>query len=407
MQGLAQRENVTLFMLLNAAYAILLGRYSRQEDVVIGFPVANRPRKELESMVGFFVNMLPLRVDLSGNPGLSELLQRVRLRSLDAYSHQEVPFGKMVAELQPYRDLQFSPIFQAVFALGISPSHEFRLGECVLMPDDTGAEIDAAKYDITLVAQPYNGGLHFDLGYNSDLFEPETTDRMLSHFKRILEWMVSKPAKGINEFELLSETERQQILVEWNATSTDYPHKKCIHQLFEEQAEYSPDAPAIVFADQVITYRQLNSQANQLAHFLCEMGIGPGIRVGMYIERSAEMVTSMLAILKAGGAYVPLDTSIPPERQAFILRDTQSLVLLTLRRHLPDLPDFKGKVICADDEELYTGKSEKNPCIKVASENLAYIMYTSGSTGLPKGVCIPHRAVVRLVKNTNYAKFHI
>ncbi len=404
LHDLTRQESVTLFMLLNAAYAILLGRYSRQEDLVIGCPAANRPRKELEDILGYFVNTLPLRVDLGGNPCVSELLQRVRQVSLDAFTHQDVSFEKIVADLHPHRNLQYSPIFQAAFVLENMPLQGLRFGDCEVIPDYV--DIGVAKYDIMLSAQEQGKVLHLGLEYNRDLFEPATAKRMLAHYKHILKWMVSNPNNGIFEFDLLSESEKQQILVKWNDTATDYPREKCIHQLFEDYAEATPDNPAIVFADRVWTYRQLNCRANQLAHSLCRLGIGPEVRVGIYIERSSEMIIALLAILKAGGAYVPLDTTYPSERQASILLDTKSPLLLTLKKHLPDLPDFKGKVICIDDEAVYAGNSEDNPCSAVLPENLAYIMYTSGSTGIPKGVCIPHLAVVRLVKKTKYATFN-
>lgn len=403
LQELARREQVTLFMVMSLAFALLLGRYSRQEDVIIGSPMANRSRKVLEGVVGFFVNTLPLRFDLSGNPTLPEMLRRVKKIALDAYEHQDVPFDKLIEGLRIRRDTRNSPVFQALFTMKNMSKQDLHLGECVILNDEVN--IGVAKFEMSLFVDMQMKDSRLELEYNKSIFKAATAARMLVHYKRILEWIVSTPKKNFHEFDFLSAAERQQILVEWNDTSVEYPREKCIHQLFEEYAENVSDIHAIKAADQVLTYRQLNDQANQLAHFLCEMGIGPENGVGLYIERSCEMIVSLLAILKAGGAYVPLDMTFPRERQAFILRDTHSTILLTLRRHLTALPDFNGKVICVDDYDLYTQKSKKNPDIVISPENLAYIMYTSGSTGIPKGVCIPHRAVVRLVKNTNYVNF--
>ena len=392
LQVLARNENITLFMLLHAAYAILLGRYSRQEDVVIGVPTANRQRKELEEMLGIFVNMLPLRVDLSGNPGLSEILQQVRDVSLNAFNHQALPFEKMVTEICPRRNLQYNPIFQAVFVLE-NGFQEFHLGECTVIHDFVA--IGVAKYDLLLFARQQEKELHLELEYNVDLFDHQTIERMLAHYRLILEWMVSSPSEGILEFSFLSQVERRQILVEWNNTTTDYPREKCIHQLFEERVEQSPDTPAVIFRDQQLTYRELNERANQIAHYLRKLGAGPEVPVGLFLERSADLVVGILGILKSGSPYVPLDTLYPSERRVEIIRDSGLKIMVTQDALLTSEYENDLILLCLDKQwNLLAAEDKQNPPLVNKSENLIYIIYTSGSTGKPKGVEISHRSVV-------------
>jgi len=404
MKGFCQSEHMTLFQLLLAAYALLLMRHSGQEDIIIGCPFSNRSRPELDGLVGLFVNTLPIRVNLQGNPNVREFLNQVHTVMLEAYPWQVAPFEALVSDISPQRDLSRTPVFQAVINMKNVPKRRTSIEGLELMSylqEDSPSQFDIAlEFDVG-----EDGELDASLHYNVDLFDENSIIYMSAHYQNLLGELLTKTDRPIADLEMLTPSEVKRIVIDWNDTVTDYPREKCIHQLFEEYAENAPDSPAIVFAGRELTYRQLNSRANQLAHSLCEMGIRSELRVGLYIERSSEMIIALLAILKAGGAYVPLDMAYPSKQQEFILRDTKSPLLLTLRRHLPNLPSFDGKVVCLDDEAIYNGNSEKNPCISMVSENLAYVMYTSGSTGLPKGTCIPHRAVVRLVKNTNY--FHV
>lgn len=418
LRALSQREGVSLFMTLLTAFKALLYRYTDQEDIIVGSPIANRNRGEVEGLIGFFVNTLVMRTYLGDNPSFRELLSRVREVVLGAYAHQDLPFEKLVEELQPKRDLSRSPLFQVMFAFQDAQMPVLELSSLTLKP----LEIDnqTAEFDLTLSLVETEQGLTGFFEYNTDLFDATTITRMLGHFQTMLAGVAADPNKCLCDLPLLTPAERHQLLVEWNDTQTDYPKDACIHQLFEAQVERTPDAPAVVFEDSVLTYRELNCRANCLAHHLQKLGVGPEVLVGICVERSLEMVFGLLGILKAGGAYVPLDPVYPQERLAFMLEDAQVPVLLTQQRFVEGFPKSRVKIICLDSDwegidstpskkasptgiaSLPALESQENPASEVTADNLAYVIYTSGSTGKPKGVAVPHRAVNRLVFNTNY-----
>ncbi len=396
MKKLSRAEGVTLFMTLLAAFQTLLYRYSGQEDLVVGTPIANRTRTEMEGLIGFFVNTLVLRTDLSGGPSFQELLRRVRSTCLEAYAHQDLPFEKLVEELQPERNLNRSPLFQVLFVLQNTPQEAIELAGLSLKV--MAGERETAKFDLTLSIVDKEGGMEGWLEYNSDLFEGETIERMLGHYQVLLEGVVANPEEGISRLPLLTETERQQMLKEWNATQSEYPKNKCIHQLFEEQVERTPEAVAVVFEDHRLTYRELNQKANQLGHYLRQRGVGPEVLVGICVERSLEMVIGLLGILKAGGACVPLDPSYPTWRLLFMLEDTRAPIVLTQKHLLELLPTIQGRAFCLDsDWETITQEDQENLANLTLPENPVYLLYTSGSTGTPKGVVMRHRPICNLV----------
>jgi len=392
LKQLSRCEGVALFITMLAAWQTLLHRYTGQQDISIGSPIAGRNDVETEGLIGFFVNTLVLRTDLSADPTFRQLIARVRAVALEAYEHQDLPFEKLVEELHPDRNQRHSPLFQVMFAFQNLPVQVLALSGPTLSPVEI--ESETAKFDLTLLIEDPAGKLKAVLEYNTDLFNRDTIERMLGHYQTLLEGIVENPERIISELPLLSEAEKHQLLVEWNDTKREYPRDKCIHELFEEQAEKIPDAIAVVFEDEQLTYRELNGKANQLAHHLREQGVRPEVLVGICVERSLEMVVGLLGILKAGGAYVPLDPEYPKERLAFQLEDTKARVLLTQERLLGDLPEHDGRVICLDrDWAKIARESEANLESGVTAENLAYVIYTSGSTGQPKGATNMHRGI--------------
>ena len=399
LRALSQRESVTLFMLLLAVFKVLLLKYSGQADIVIGADVANRNRAETENLIGFFVNMLVLRTELSGDPTFRELLHRVREVCLEAYAHQDLPFEKLVEELQPERSLSYAPLFQVVFALQNAPAKTLQLPELTLSTVET--ESDTAKFDLIFSLLESNKRLVGNMEYSTDLFEAETIKRMLGHFQTLLAAVVADPAQQLSTLPLLTEAEEQQ-LAEWNNTTREYPREACIHELFEAQVARTPEAVAVKFGDREISYRELNGRANQVAHYLRSRGVGPEVCVGVCLERSVDLVVALVAILKAGGAYVPLDPSYPQERLAFMLDDAQVQVLLTHSSLAEKFNEYRGYTICLDDEESKEEDAAQSETPAAGAENLAYVIYTSGSTGQPKGVGVTHRAIHNLVRGTNY-----
>jgi aspartate racemase len=392
LQQLCRKEGVTLYMTLLAAFQTLLYRYSRQEDILVGSPIAGRNRAELEGLIGFFVNTLVLRTDLSGNPSFRQLLQRVRSVTLDAYAHQDLPFEKLVEQLQPERSLSYNPLFQVMFALENTPAQAGQLLGLTETP--VPLETATAKFDLTLSVIEQKGEIVGCWEYNTDLFEAATIERMTLHFRTLLEGIVTNPEQPISHLPLLTADERQQLLVDWNDTYTEYPQDKCIHQLFEEQVERTPDAVAVVFEEEQLTYQELNNRANQLAHYLQQLGVGPEVLVGICLERSLEMMVALLGILKAGGAYVPLDPAYPAERLAYMVADAKISVLVTQNKWTSQLPEHQAPVICLDSNwDKIALESQENPTQTNTGENLAYVIYTSGSTGKPKGVMISHQAL--------------
>ncbi|HLF26569.1 MAG TPA: amino acid adenylation domain-containing protein, partial [Anaerolineae bacterium] len=398
----SRHEGVTLFMTLLAAFNVLLHRYTGQTDIVVGTPVANRNRRELEELIGFFVNTLALRTRLGGGDTVRELVRRVREGVLAATAHQDVPFERVVEHLQPVRQLDRSPVFQVLLGLQNVPGAVLELPG--VQVEALAVETGAAAFDLTLLLEERAGGLRGVVEYSTDLFEATTIARLVEHFQVVLEGMVADPEQRLAQLPLLTEAERQQVLVEWNDTAVDYPHDGCIHRLFEAQVERTPDAVAVVYEDQSLTYGELNGRANRLAHYLRRLGIGPERLVGMCFDRSVEMIVSVLGALKAGGAYLPLDPSYPIERLAFMLEDSQAPVLLTQSHWLAarSAPLGVSEIVCLDtDWSVIAQESDQNPDSVTTAADLAYVIYTSGSTGRPKGVMIPHRSVLNLFTGLN------
>ena len=396
LKSLCKAEGVTLFMALLAAFKVLLYRYTGQEDLIVGSPIANRHRHELESLIGFFVNTLAMRTDLSGNPTFRELLQRVRETALGAYAHQHLPFEYLVEHLQPNRDLSHSPLVQVVLVLENTPEQELELPDLVVTP--LRYQADTAKFDLSLYFDELDSDLQGTFEYNTDLFDRDTIDRMAQHLQTLLEGIARDPSARIAELPLLTEAERRQLLLEWNDTRAEYDTRLCAHQLFEAQVERTPDAVAVAFENEQLSYRDLNARANKLAHHLRGLGVATGDVVGIFMERSLELIVGVVGTLKAGAACLPLDPSNPLERLAFMIRDAGGPVVLSQRRLAPDLPEAGSRVICLDaDWDEIARNSDDDPETLVASENWIYVIYTSGSTGMPKAVCMPHRALVNLV----------
>ncbi|MEH2102809.1 MAG: amino acid adenylation domain-containing protein [Nostoc sp.] len=399
LKSLSEKPGATLFMTLLTGFVILLSRYSNQQDILVGSPIANRNCSEIESLIGFFVNILVLRTDVSGNPSFWELLQRVRQVAMEAYSHQDVPFEQVVETLQPERNLNYSPLFQVMFVLLNTPPGKLELPGLSINPLEV--ETPTAKFDLTLLMTETEQGLSGSLEYNSDLFEEATITRMVGHFVTLLEGIVANPEGRISQLPLLTQPEQQQ-LVQWNDTQAKYPADKFIHQLFEEQVKRTPDAVAVVFENQQLTYQQLNIRANSLAHYLKSLGVGADVLVGLCVERSVEMIVGLLGILKAGGAYVPLDPDYPTERLAYMLNDSQVRVLLTQEKLFTTLPEHSARVVCLDkDWQDISQESKDNPVTSSTTDNLAYVIYTSGSTGQPKGTLVNHANIVRLFAATD------
>ena len=400
LKHLSRENGATLFMTLFAAFSTLLYRSCGQTDIVVGTPIANRNRSEIEGAIGFFVNTLVLRTIVVRNPSFLELLARVRQVSLDAYAHQDLPFEQLVEALQPPRSLSHSPIFQVMFALQNAPRKPVELPGLSFnwLPLETAK----AKFDLFLSMEETEAGLIGYWEYNRDLFEQSTIRRMMGHFQTLLRAILANPEARVGELPLLTAAERHQLLVEWNDTFAEYPQDKCIHQLFEEQVERTPDAVAVVFEEERLTYRELNAKANQLAHYLQSLGVEAEVLVGICVERSIEMIVGLLGILKAGGAYVPFDSNSPAERLAFMLADAGISIIVTeekLKSAIPSLPDV---VVCLDTDwqQKIAPQAPSNPTGSVESSSLAYIIYTSGSTGKPKGVLTQHNNVTRLFAAT-------
>jgi amino acid adenylation domain-containing protein len=401
--AVSAQEDATLFMTLLAAWQALLARYSGQDDIVVGTPIAGRTRAETEDVIGMFVNTLALRSNLRGQPSFRELVARVREVCLGAYAHQDLPFEQVVEALQPARSLSYAPLFQVLFALQNAPMPPFALAGLTL--SEVPIESGTAKFDLSLSFLERDDGLAGMIEYNTDLFERATIERMVGHFQALLAAVAADPALPLPQVALLTPAEREQILYTWNATTAPYPHDRCVHELFVEHVIGAPDAVALIYGDDCLTYNELNCRANQLAHHLRALGVGPEVLVGVCLERSSRLIVALLAILKAGGAYVPLDPSYPAARLAFMFEDAQAPVLLTEQQYLNLLPPDTAHLVCIDaDWPMIAQRPTTDPVNKAVAGNLAYVMYTSGSSGRPKGTGIPHYAINRLVRNTDYIR---
>ncbi|RKG57303.1 amino acid adenylation domain-containing protein, partial [Corallococcus sp. CA054B] len=404
-QDLARRTGTTPFMVMLATWQLLLSRYSGQEDVSVGSPVAGRNRSELEGLIGFFVNTVILRARLSPQLTVGELLAQVKQATLGATEHQDVPFEKLVEVLKPPRDTSRSQLFQVTFTLQNTPPVRLELPGLSLRVLDV--EIETAKFDMSLVLGEGPDGVSGVLNYDSDLFDRATVARMMEHYGVLMEAFVANEHARLSELSPLPVSERQQVLVEWNATSADYPRDVPVHVRFAEQAARTPDAVALVFGDERMTYGELDQRANQLAHHLRTYGVDAGTRVGLCLERSLELVVGLLGILKAGGAYVPVNRNYPAERISYLLQEAGVSVLVTLEELADELPAGGTLFVCLDADEAMLARhpAKAPPPARVGGDDLAYVMFTSGSTGVPKGVCVPHRGVVRLVCANPFIQF--
>jgi len=390
---LSRQADTTLFVVMMAAFNVLLSRCSGQDDVCVGYPIANRNRRDIENLIGFFVNTQVLRTDLSGNPTFTELLGRVRKNTLDAQNNQDLPFERLIEALKLERELNRTPLFQTMLVYQNAPMDALSISELHFKLAD--ANMNAAKFDLTLNVSKSEDALRCGFNYSTDLFDVATMVRMAEHLQQLLEGIVNCPDVPVSELPLLTLNERWQVLLDWNATEVDYPKDRYIHQLFEAQAEKTPDAVATVFEGQTQSYSELNAKANQLAHYLQRKGVGPDVLVGICVERSVEMVVGLLGILKAGGAYLPLDPSYPQDRLEFMLRDVAPPVVLTQAGLLERHGFGSAKVLCLDsDWPKLANEIATNPGVKLRPENLAYCIYTSGSTGQPKGAGVPHQGIL-------------
>jgi amino acid adenylation domain-containing protein/non-ribosomal peptide synthase protein (TIGR01720 family) len=390
---LSQQAEATLFMTLLAAFKTLIYRYSQEDDIIVGTAIANRNLPQIEKLIGFFVNTLVLRTNVSGNPSFLDLLGRVREVTLDAYNHQDLPFDKLVEEIQPERNLSHNPLFQVWFALNNNPMPSLEIGELTLSISET--DNATAQFDFSLDMVEQQEELIGTFEYNSDLFDADTITRIAGHFQTLLAGIVANPEQQIASLPLVTETEENDLLYKWNNNQVEYPQDQCIHHLFENCVNKTPNSVSVVFQQQQLTYQELNSKANQLAHYLHSLGVDKNVLVGICVDRSVEMIVALLGVLKAGGAYVPLDPAYPQERLSFMLHDSQVSVLLTQQRLVASLPVQNLPVVCLDrDWEIISKQSEANPVINSTPDNLAYVIYTSGSTGKSKGVASAHRSLV-------------
>ncbi|MBZ0307574.1 MAG: AMP-binding protein, partial [Anaerolineae bacterium] len=396
--ALSQREGTTLYMTMLAALQTLIFRYTGSEDIRVGTAIANRPRSEFEQMLGMFVNTLVLRTDLSGSPTFRDTLKRVREVALGAYAHQDLPFDRLVDALRPERDRSRSPLFQVLLVWEDYPIESLDFAGVKMHTHliDNGT----AKFDLSLYCYDHDGRIDGFFEYNTDLFHPETIERMSNHLQMLLRSAAEQPDQRLEELRLLTDEEEVQLLINWNQTQADYPAESGMHHVIEAQVERTPDKIAAIFDDQQISYRDLNRHANQLAHFLQKRGIGADMLVGLCVERSLDMLVGLLGILKTGAGYVPIDPTFPADRVAYMLEDAQANVLVTQSSLLDTLPQHQGEVVCLDtDWPTIQQEKDTNPNAEFAPENLAYTIYTSGSTGKPKGVQLQHQGVVNFLNS--------
>ncbi|MCC6569045.1 MAG: acyltransferase domain-containing protein, partial [Anaerolineales bacterium] len=424
LKSLAQENGATMFMTLLAAFQTLLHRYSNQDEFLVGSVTAGRSHAELSNLVGYFINPIALRADFSGNPSFNEILQRVKQTALGAFEHQEYPPALLAKRLGIQRDSSRPPLFETMFIL--QKAHEadvqmlspFALGLDGARMQASGLELESialggepAQFDMTMMMSELENGLAAALQYNVDLFDADTIQQMLKHFHSLLREIVADPSQPVSMYSLLDDSEKQKILVDWNQTQADYPREVCVHELIEVQAKKTPDAIAIQFNDRPegldgatqrleenlrdVSYKELNKRADDVAKILVGQGVQPGTLVGLFVNRSVEMLVGLLGVLKAGGAYLPLDPSFPSERLAFMLEDSNASIVLTLKALLPEMPKTDAQVICLD--ALDEAKTKRGKKSKAKPDDLAYVIYTSGSTGKPKGVQIHHQAVVNFL----------
>ncbi|RKH59280.1 non-ribosomal peptide synthetase, partial [Corallococcus interemptor] len=403
LKALAHREGATPFMVLLAGFQLLLSRYAGQDDVSVGTPIAGRTQAETEGLIGFFVNTLVLRAHVEPKATFRELLAQVRGTTLAAYEHQHLPFEKLVEVLQPVRDASRSPLFQVMFALQNAPTEELRVPGLTFQ--QVASDARSAKFDLTLTLQDSAQGFVGWLEYSTALFERSTAERLSHHLRTLLEAVAAKPDQALSELPLLTREERQRILVDWNDTTVPSPMDVPVHVHFSQQARRTPDTVALVQGEATLTYARLEARANQLAHHLRALGIVPGARVGLAIERSFEMVTALIAILKTGAAFVPVDRNAPVERIAMLLEDADVDVVVTHQPFASRLPASGTRVWLDSQQDVLSALPTHAPDVSMDGESLAYVMFTSGSTGRPKGVSVPHRGITRLVLGSDFMRF--
>ncbi|HCQ21807.1 MAG: non-ribosomal peptide synthetase [Aphanizomenon flos-aquae LD13] len=401
---LTQQSDATLFMIMLAAFVILLYRCSGQDDILIGSPMAGRNRQEIQSLIGYFVNTVVLRTKLTGNPNFREILNQVRQVATDAHNYQDIPYNQVVEVLNPQRNLSYNPVFQILFDLQHSLTDKLQLPGLTLQP--FLGEHSTSKFDLSLIIEDRGTELIGAWEYSSDLFTQETISRITENFQTLLNGIVNNPETPINQLPIISAFEQQQILEKWNNTQQDYPESFCIHELLTQQVIKTPDAIAVKFGNQQLTYTQLNQKANQLANYLQNCGVTSEVLVGLYLERSLDILIAILAILKAGGAYLPLDPKYPQTRLTDILNDSQVSIILTQEKLLTSLSSplprgetpltpYQGKIILLDtDSTIISQQNIETPISAIKPDNLAYVIYTSGSTGKPKGVMITHQNII-------------
>jgi amino acid adenylation domain-containing protein len=393
---LAKANQATLFMTLSAAFSVLLARYSGQNDICLGTPIANRNRAEVEPLIGYFANTLVLRSRIDERDSFEALLAQVRNTTLDAYAHQDLPFEQVVDAVKPERNLAHTPLFQVMLVLQNAPLSELSLPDLALRIDLT--QDPGAKFDLTLNLREKDGEIHGAFEYRQDLFDQATIKRFHDHYLALLNTVCRDSTAPLGTLQIISNVERAQILLDWNNTASPYPSQATVHELFEQQALTHPTATAVVFENQSLSYGELNIRANRLAHCLRERGVGPDVPVAICTERSLDMLVGLLAILKAGGAYVPLDPAYPADRLTYMLEDVAPALLLTQQHLQASLPKFAIDTLYLDQAHEFTAAaSPANPPALAKPQNLAYILYTSGSTGKPKGVLVSHDGLCNLV----------
>ena len=405
LDDLAQREGATLFMVLLAAFEALLFRYTGQEEFVVGSPIANRNREETAGLIGFFVNTLALRADVAGHPDFRALLRRAREVALEAYDRQDLPFEKLVEALRPQRSLSYMPLFQVMLVVQNAPDEALRLPGVTVRALPIASR--TAKFDFTLILEERNGGLAGLLEFATDLFDAPTAGRLARHFQALLAGAAAWPETPVGGLPLLTPAEIQQAVLEWNDCRVAYPREACVHDLVAEWAQRTPDAVALIWGEESLSYRELDARAGRLARRLCAWGVRPDVRVAVLLERSADLVVTLLAVLKAGGAFVPLDPGYPRERLAWLLEEARAQVVVAERDVLERLPATPARTLCVEpgwEEALAGAPAVDLERPRALADNLAYVMFTSGTTGRPKGVAVPHRAVVRLVRHSNFAR---
>jgi len=398
LKELSQQEEVTLFMTMLAAFQTLLFRYTGQNDISVGTPIANRNRVETENLIGFFVNTLVMRTVIPGDSSFRELMSQVRDVSLGAYAHQDIPFEMLVEELQPQRDLSHTPLFQVMFVFQNAPVQNIELSDLTIKPIE--AESGTAKFDLSIVLNEAEDGIVVSFEYNTDLFDESTVEKLFHNFDIMLQGIVADPDQVVANLPVLTDQEKQQMLEEWNATEADFPDDKCVHEQFTHLAQLNQGAIAATYEGQQLSYHELNQRANQLGRYLQELGVKPDVPVGICMERSLEMVIGIMGALKAGGAFLPLDPAYPPERLEYMMEDSEIPVLLTQHLLVDNLPKNGAKIVALDTEleNIVSTYSDTDIPIHTTPASLAYIIYTSGSTGKPKGTMLGHRGLCNLAR---------